>query len=287
MFFTPFKLFTFAVLIAASFFNLACGRNADVIASVASPSPKVEQTTVTNSHSETPRSDLDIKKAVLKLGDTDITVVSSTSNSPGPLYFRPHEDETTAHDAVLQVMAKRGGRFVELQSKGTRLIDFLIGRTAFRIDPNRIFTNAGTRKTLEANGATSAAAINTVTAFAQRLLNEYLKDSLIIAVHNNTDGKPLSVNTYVGSNEVVDTFVNPARDEDDFFLCTQQAHFQALKARGFNVVLQNSSTVVDDGSLSVYCGSKGIAYINVEAQRGHLAEQVEMLNALGDILSQK
>ena len=42
--------------------------------------------------------------------------------------------------------------------------------------------------------------------------------------------------------------------------------------------------MTDDGSLSVYCGMKKIPYINVEAQRGHLQEQIAMLKELQNLL---
>ena len=78
--------------------------------------------------------------------------------------------------------------------------------------------------------------------------------------------------------------VNGGRDEDEFFYVTQKSYFSALKARGFNVVLQNNKTTEDDGSLSIYCGKRNLKYINIEAQHTHLAEQGEMLQAVYEIL---
>jgi len=42
--------------------------------------------------------------------------------------------------------------------------------------------------------------------------------------------------------------------------------------------------VSDDGSMSVYCGSRGIRYINIEAQMGDESNQMDMLEALYTIL---
>jgi len=69
-----------------------------------------------------------------------------------------------------------------------------------------------------------------------------------------------------------------------FFYVTERKHFDGLKAKGYNVVLQNNDAVTDDGSLSVYCGRQKITYINVEAEHGHKIEQERMLTDLLDLL---
>jgi hypothetical protein len=49
---------------------------------------------------------------------------------------------------------------------------------------------------------------------------------------------------------------------------------------GYNVVLQNNTTVEDDGSLSVYCGKNRISYINFESESGHFEEQIKMITEI-------
>jgi hypothetical protein len=86
------------------------------------------------------------------------------------------------------------------------------------------------------------------------------------------------------AGDAEEVFLAPARDPSDFDFVTERPVFEALRARGNNVVLQDNSRVTDDGSLSVYCGRVGKRYINVEAKHGHLSEQVKMLRELGDVL---
>lgn len=226
-----------------------------------------------------------VSTATVKLGDSQVQIEEfkiSGSGGSAPLYFRPHENESTSGEATREIIKKyNGGSLVELKSKGDRMIQFSLKNQTYTIDPNRIFTAEGIKKTLSKNGGTDAEAEKAVNDFVENLFAEFLIDkNLIIAVHNNTDGEPLSVESYRGSAEVADISVNPQRDIDDFFYVTNQQHFNFFREQGFNVVLQNTAKVGDDGSLSVYCGKRGIAYINVESEHGHLSEQIEMLEAV-------
>ncbi|WP_225538204.1 hypothetical protein [Wolbachia endosymbiont of Mansonella perstans] len=48
--------------------------------------------------------------------------------------------------------------------------------------------------------------------------------------------------------------------------------------------MQSNKMVEDDGSLSVYAGENDIRYSNVEAEHGHLEQQIDMLSALHSVL---
>ena len=63
--------------------------------------------------------------------------------------------------------------------------------------------------------------------------------------------------------------------------------YEKFKNLGYNTVLQNNATMTDDGSLSVLAGQQNIPYVNVEAQHGHLEEQVEMLFVLMEVLDEQ
>lgn len=65
----------------------------------------------------------------------------------------------------------------------------------------------------------------------------------------------------------------------EFFYTTDLRLFNSLK-RKFSIVLQDNRTVIDDGSLSIYCGRNNISYINVEAKYDCYKEQLEMLEDL-------
>ncbi len=221
----------------------------------------------------------------LKIGETDVQVVIYKTSTSTPIYFRPHENESTSSDATKETLKKHGGTFVELKSKGERLISFSLKNVSYTFDPNRIFTAVGIQKTLKQYGRYTQEAEKEVSNFVTALFSRFLTDkSLIVAVHNNTDKGSLSVLSYKNSPEAASVNINPARDADDFFYVTNAEHFRLLKEKGFNVVLQNTARVADDGSLSVYCGRQGIAYINVESEHGHLQQQIEMMNALREIL---
>ena len=101
-----------------------------------------------------------------------------------------------------------------------------------------------------------------------------------------------SVNSYdvsyaPGGSEAqnaADVFISEREDIDDFFYTTDSTIFYNLKQAGFNVVLQNNKAVVNDGSLSVYCGYNNMRYVNIEAQHGHKEQQMRMINALNEML---
>lgn len=225
----------------------------------------------------------------LKIGETDVRAIVHTGKPAEFLFFNMHDDENTSVEAAANFIAEFGGKLVELQNGGKRLIRFNLKNKKFTVDPNRIFTNTGAAKTLKNYGKTSPAAEREVRAFAKNLITQFLSDStIIIAMHNNTEDSYTAKSYEKGGEYQADAaqvFIKPENDIDDFFFVTDRKHFDVLKAKGFNVVLQNNETVTDDGSLSVYCGEKKITYINVEAQHGHLKEQIKMLKALRDILT--
>lgn len=223
-------------------------------------------------------------KTISHIGDTPIAILTHTASKPAVLYFRPHDNEVTSHTVTIEMLEKHGGKFVELNSKGDRLIEFSLHGDIYRFDPNRIFTPLGARQTLKKYGNYSLEAQNHVDRFASHLIQRFLTDDPIIAVHNNTQGKPLTVKSFLGSKDVLDIHITTARDDDNFFYVTQRRDFETLKSRNFNVVLQDNENVSDDGSISVYCASHGIRYINVEAKEGDVTGQMKMLEALHGIL---
>ncbi|MDO5639540.1 MAG: hypothetical protein Q4G28_06680 [Neisseria sp.] len=200
------------------------------------------------------------------------------------LLYLPHENETTAARAALADISAQGrGCLLALEQHGRRRISFEADGRPADFDPNRIYTAAGRAATLARSGNRSAAAEQITAEFADYLLAQYLgRARFIIAVHNNTDGAT-DIRSYLdGGYGSADVFVNPARDPDDYLFVIDAAAFRYFSGRGFNVVLQDNQAVKDDGSLSVYAARHGIAYINVEAQYGHLDEQGEMLRAVRD-----
>lgn len=216
------------------------------------------------------------------LGESQIKIVTYVNGTSKIVYFNMHDNENTAVEAAKTLVANFGGYLVELQAQGERLIAFTLDRRKYTFDPNRIFTQQGIKKTLERYSQYSLAADLEIQRFAKQLLKYVLTDSLVavVAVHNNTDGN-YSIESYLSggrfAKDAQAVFAKPNLDPDDFFIVTQNSFFESFRSEQQNVMLQDNQQATDDGSLSVYCGKKGIPYINVEAQYGHLDQQIEML----------
>ncbi|MFM9025777.1 MAG: M15 family metallopeptidase [Planctomycetaceae bacterium] len=200
-----------------------------------------------------------------------------------------HDDENTAVEAAAIVLAERGGRLTEVRHSGAREVVFRLDGHEFRFDPNRIFTPAGRRATLEKLSAWTPEADEAVRAFADHLAaaHRLTRAATVVAVHNNTPDR-YTVRDYLPGGplaaDAADVAVHAGVDPDDFFYVTDRGLFEALSAKGRQVVLQAEASVADDGSLSVACGKNGIRYVNVEAEHGHRAEQAAMLRDLLEIL---
>lgn len=227
----------------------------------------------------------------LRIGETTVDVVISERPGSKPLFCNLHDDENTAVEAGLVALSRSGGRLVELRHGGTRDVRFRLDGQTFAVDPNRIFTTEGTRRTLAKLSRRTIEAERAVDRFARDLLSIYsieLSD-VVIALHNNTEGH-YSARSYEKGGDLASdaatVFIKDGSDPDDFFFVTERAVFDALRRRGFNVILQDNRRVTDDGSLSVYCGRAGVRYINVEAQHGHREEQVAMILALREVLEE-
>lgn len=228
--------------------------------------------------------------APLHVGDRTLTL-DEHPFGPGPLLVNLHADESTSVLAALSVAQKRGGQVLNLVNDHQRLVTFAFQGKKFVFDPNRIFTGAGVPATLHKNGPDTKAAERAVSAFAQALLARLVppKGWPLVALHNNTAELSYSIQSYrpggKDAGEAEALFEAKDQNPNDFFLVTEQKHFEALKARGFNVVLQKRAPATDDGSLSVWAAAHGVAYVNVEAQHGHRAEQERMLQALYEVLA--
>ena len=227
----------------------------------------------------------------LNVGDNVFRALVYKGKPSKTVMINVHDDENTAVEAAKNIVKINGGTLVELKHSGERLIAFSLDGKPYKIDPNRIFTLAGINKTLLEYSQTSAEAEAEVARFAQDLVSRFLTGAdVVVALHNNSNNG-FSAASYLKGGEFekdgAQVFINPQRDIDDFFYVTEEKYFNALKARGFNVVLQNDQLVTDDGSLSVYCGRQKITYINVEAELGHQIEQENMLTALIDVIAKQ
>jgi hypothetical protein len=196
-----------------------------------------------------------------------------------------HDDENTSVLAGRQILCETSGRLIELSHSGNRLVTFRLGGKTHRFDPNRIFSDTGIRDTLARRGAYSEEAHEAVARFAGGFLKRFALDGepVIFALHN-TDGQGLTIRSYLKEGELksasANVHVSERRAAGDFFYVTDRRFFEYLKARDFNVTLQDDANVPDDGSLSVYFARRGIPYVNVEADVQHLTDQIEMVRVV-------
>jgi len=195
-----------------------------------------------------------------------------------------HDNENTSVEAALALVDSLGGRILQLKHTGERNIQFTLAATNFEIDPNRIFTDTGTKATLIRYSQFSENAHREVRTLARQIVDS-LDRHMIVTLHNNSEDNYSSL-SYLDEykTDAAAVYINPNRDPDDFFFVTTRDLFDQFKKLGYNTVLQNNETMTDDGSLSVLAGHQDIPYINVEAQHGHLKEQIEMLFVLVKVL---
>ncbi len=237
-----------------------------VLSAVAAPAPQVE---------------FSLQKVAFQIGETKIHAQMRQFGTNTLTMVNVHDDEQASVEAGVVVLEKTGGRLIEFTHTGKRRIVFALNGREYNFDPNRIFSKAGVRLTLRGTGEVPAEAHAAVDTFAEQFISYFKLDqqSAFITLHNNGDGG-LSIHTYEpGGAWAADTdelHVSKTADPDDFYFVTDKRIYEELKKRDFNVILQDNSIKRDDGSLSVFAGRHGIAYINVEAEPEHLEEQIRM-----------
>ena len=231
---------------------------------------------------------------VIPLGEGTVTVrVRLDGQQPGLLHaLNLHDDESTSVEAAAEVIARRGGRVVEVVHSGDRNVTFRVGGRSYEADPNRMFTEAGRARTLGALSSHDPAAEAALEAFADSVLALYtaVRPDVVVTLHNNTPDNYSARSYEPGAQYASDAAavtVHPGSDPDDFFFVTDRALYDALVGEGFNAVLQDNDAATDDGSLSVWAAREGVPYVNVEAQHGHRAEQAAMIDALVDVLENR
>lgn len=223
-----------------------------------------------------------------RVGSSHIPVTTTTYLPKGKLLFlKLHDNETTAEEAATAVLKKTGGKLITIENSETRNVRFSIRNKDYVFDPNRIFSRHGITETLHRSGGYNPAAANAVQDFSRSILNKLDRNSHLITVHNNTDNK-FSIHTYTTGELKRDAklvYRNPGADPDDFVLTTDQRLFVFLRAEKINVVLQDNARVTNDGSLSYYYGKQKRFYVNVEAEHGHLEEQIMMIGKVIEFLN--
>jgi hypothetical protein len=201
-----------------------------------------------------------------------------------------HEDEVTSIETLFAHSSLTPFDFFYLKHKGARRIQFDLDEEIFSFDPNRIFTKKGRKMTLKEGGNYSKKARKEAKKFAKEICKRIDGFSVVIALHNNSDVN-YTIKSYLPSGEEAQNtkaiHINPSAIADDFIYTTEYNFFEQYSALDINVILQDNKRYVNDGSLSVYCGKRGIPYINIETEIGHFEAQMTLLAATFKIIQQK
>lgn len=204
------------------------------------------------------------------------------------VFINLHDDELTSVDAAKRILEEDGGMLIEIENNLQRNIRFKLGRHFYKVDPNRMFSKGGVKKSLEQFGIATPGAIEEVEKFGQRIIQLIPEEATcVIALHNNS-ADLFSVTEYApGNRRAMDSkkvYINREQDADDFFLTTDDHLYEKLADSGFNTILQHNKRCTDDGSLSVYCGRKNIRYVNCETEHGKTEQYYNMMKALAAAL---
>lgn len=120
-------------------------------------------------------------RSVVTLGDTRV-IIETTKHGTGKSFVHVHQNETTALQAAKHVVQTDGGSVMTLIHPGQRNIVFHLNHQRYEFDPNRIFTDAGIKKTLSTFGPYSLSAHLKVKALAQKLISMLPPEGKIIGV---------------------------------------------------------------------------------------------------------
>ena len=212
----------------------------------------------------------------VKVGDETVEIKQYTRGT-GKAFVHLHQSEAPALEAAKYVMRSEGGSILTLAHSGERNVVFHMDSARYEFDPNRIFTDAGIKKTLTQFGNYSERAHQEVKRLAEQI-KAHLPTGKIIAVHNNN--KSYSFKEYLPKQKLAsDARALHFQDQmqyRNFFLVTTKADFLRLKDLQFNSILQVKHPE-DDGSLSVFMSNH--RYINVEAGYDQLKQQIYMLHS--------
>lgn len=203
------------------------------------------------------------------------------------IFVSLHDNENTAAQAARAYLRSHGGRLVELRhGRGREVVIRRQGRLD-RFDPNRMFTDAGLRRSLAYFRSYSDDNFAIASEFARQIatLIDVQADQVIVAVHNNTPGKLTILDFRPGQlygDATQEVVVHPSADPDDFFFTNSEEAFRGLTRQGFNAALMKAQPP-DIGTLGNLVNSAGGIFVLVEAEHGHLHEQLQMLEAVGQL----
>lgn len=225
------------------------------------------------------------------LGDEKVWVDIYGQPGTGFTLLNLHDDENTAAEAGKAFIEKYDGRLIELRhGRGREVVVRLEGKL-HRFDPNRMFSDAGLRKSLEYFRNYSDNIFAIAANFRDSLTDLFAvrEGMAVIILHNNTPDKMTIKDFRPGEWYGEDTreiSINPERDPDNFFVVAQNDLFAALDLKGYNVALK-AHNPPDRGMVMDYFEHLEVLCVTVETEHDKLAEQAEMLEVLWEIIGGK
>jgi hypothetical protein len=197
-------------------------------------------------------------------------------------YLVIHGDETTARETLIEHLRTAQGVAYLVESLTRTVKPHLL-----EIDPNRMFSDAGSAFSLSRLNASAGAdsirrEVRWLAARRHQLFEAFLPPpgGLLIALHNNARGYSVQTEAPISNRVHLPAPATP----HDFFLATSEADFNLIASGPYNAVLQSEAKGQDDGSLSRLCAARGIRYVNLECALGNRAAQFEMLKWLDGLL---
>lgn len=234
----------------------------------------------------------DNTRTSISMGESRLLIVEHLANdNDNVLFINLHENERTSIRALKVYSKDTSINYMYIAQNKERHISFKDEKdNIYCIDPNRIFTKTGRKMTLEDSCYYGKWGEQITQSFAQQIIKKIQEKTIIVAVHNNTD-ENYSIKSYLPNGaEAQNTkimYINHEMDPDDFIYTTDEKIYLAMVANKINVILQDNEHFVDDGSLSIYCGMKGIRYVNIETEHGHLEEQLKLIKLIHTLLGEQ
>ena len=199
-------------------------------------------------------------------------------------YIWIHGDEKTSELLIRKYLMENDGTAYLINSAEREVLI-----NGYIIDPNRIFTNDGVKKSLiKLNKNISKLDINKTIELINNDRDSFFESisppegGLLIALHNNI--REYSIDNEIPLSTAVSLKNMDHPDHHNFFICTNREDYNLLKESPFNVVLQDKQIENDDGSLSWYASRKNIRFINIETRLGYLSTQSKMLKYVNENL---
>ena len=206
------------------------------------------------------------------------TSIENPAAPNGPVWYLPHDNESTAFDAAVYAVARYGGAVVALES-GDR-------RELRGIDPNRYFAR-------DARDAAPCRMRAPTPRYTRTVMDFFNGKRHILAMHNNTRGGALVASMRTAKSTGFRA-KGPLADADNMVFIAglnpitsdrrgMQLRDQLLRA-GLNVVYEHVTPQNSDCSFSNYVALNDRRdYFNIEAVHGS-GEQDDMVDRLMDVL---